>query len=74
MTPTVKFLRVTGCSSPRPVVLAIVDGLLVRWEGRRGWTCQCGWTCRCDEPDGAHCDHARTVVGMLDDRVMGGAQ
>lgn len=64
MSP-VKFLRINGFHSREPVVLASVGPFLVRWNTRRGWTCQC------DEPDGQGCDHVEAVADLVHDRVFG---
>lgn len=61
---TIKFLRVNGIRAKDPVVLAIVDGNLVRWKQNRGWTCDC-------DTEGDECAHVDAVADLLDDRVLG---
>ncbi|NLF19362.1 MAG: hypothetical protein GX595_19205 [Lentisphaerae bacterium] len=60
----VKFLRVMGIRSDRPVVLAFIGDLRVRWDRR-------GWTCDCDDFDREICAHVDAVAELLDPRVTG---
>jgi hypothetical protein len=62
----VRFLRVLGIRSRGPVVQAKVDDLLVRWQPRTGWDCEC-----LTEADEDACDHVEAVVTLLDPRVLG---
>jgi len=61
----VKFLRVIGIRSHRPGVVAIVDGLRVRWDPK-------GWSCDCDDFEVDWCQHVLAVDQMLDPKVTGG--
>ena len=69
-TPTVRFIRVTGIRSHQPAVVAIVDGIRVKWNPS-------GWQCDCDtwqEGTGDDsCEHVDAVLPLLDDRVLGDA-
>lgn len=67
MTAPVRFLRVNGIRSHQPAVVAILDGILVKWN-RHGWTCGCD-----DWALGDDCQHVDAVAALLDDRVLGDA-
>lgn len=64
--PTIKILRVVGIRGKDPVVLAVVEGWLVRWQPDDGWTCEC--------PEALVCPHVDPVADLLDDRVLGDDQ
>ncbi|TFC00257.1 MULTISPECIES: hypothetical protein [unclassified Cryobacterium] len=64
MNMNVKIIRVAGIRSKSPAVLAVVDGLLVKWGSRRFWSCAC-----LADPDTHECKHIAAVQALLDDRV-----
>lgn len=61
---TIRFRRVLGIRSRGPVVLATVDGYLVRWQPRTDWTCEC------DEDTFPACPHIPAVRSLLDQQVF----
>lgn len=58
----IRFLRVLGVRSKDPSVFAVADGAMVRWDLRRGWTCDC-------DTEGDECTHVDAVDELLDPRV-----
>lgn len=69
--PTVRFLRVAGVRSHQPSVVAIVDGIRVKWNLKPGWLCDCDeWN---EGEDGETCEHVEAVAALLDPRVLGDA-
>jgi hypothetical protein len=64
----VQFLRVLGIRSHTPAVVALVDGLLVKWNPGPGWVTDC------DCPPAEDCQHIDAVLDHIDPRVMGGQQ
>ena len=66
MIAGVQFLRVIGVRAKDrdPVVLASVDGNLVRWKRNQRWTCTC-------PTEGDECSHVDAVVDLLDAKVLG---
>jgi hypothetical protein len=68
---TVKFIRVLGTRSRQPSVVAVVDGVRVKWNLNPGWSCDCeDWQLG---DDGDSCQHVDAVAELLDDRVLGDA-
>lgn len=71
MTHEIRFIRVTGVRSHQPSVVAIVDGIRVKWNLGPGWQCDCEeWL---TGTDGDSCQHVEAVIDMLDARVLGDA-
>lgn len=64
---TVRFIRVLGINARKPGVVALVDGLLVKWNPGPGWVTDC------DCPEDEDCQHVDAVLDLLDDRVLGDA-
>lgn len=62
---TVHFIRVLGQRSRTPAVVALVDGLLVKWNPGPGWLTDC------DCPEDEDCQHVDAVLAHLDPRVLG---
>lgn len=62
---SITFQRVLSIRSREPGVLAAVDGLLVKWDPRRGWKCQCtgAWNL-------VDCEHIASARALLDDSVF----
>lgn len=66
---TIKFIRVLGRRAQQPGVVALVDGIRVKWNRKDGWLCDCEtWI---DGDDGDTCPHVEAVADLLDDRVLG---
>jgi hypothetical protein len=61
----VKIIRVLGIRSKDPAVMATVDGLMVKWNSRRDWDCEC-----LTEADEYECEHITAIRALLDDRVL----
>lgn len=59
----IRFLRVLSIRADGPGVVAFVDGVLVKWNPKRGWITECD----CDD----ECHHVDMVADLLDDRVTG---
>jgi hypothetical protein len=69
----ISFLRIIGVrsTSHQPAVVALVDGIRVKWNLGPGWSCDCDdWQ---DGTDGDSCQHVDGVVDLLDPRVLGDA-
>lgn len=61
----IKIIRVLGIRAKDPAVMATVDGLMVKWNSRRDWDCEC-----LTEADEFECAHIEAIRDLMDDRVL----